>query len=421
MIGDAISHAARVGAATFRSGLAMQSLSGRPLRARARSSALAGLALLAACQPPSTQQGSVSASEISSEQFRQRAFVLRSRLKEQQRVDDVGYPLLRAATAMCGPDATTTGEGLRFATLESFSKDYKPAARALGFSDTVMVVGVAKGSAGDRAGIVVGDRLVTVGNDPAPVGTNALVFLNDELHRARNSDAPLTLAVRHAGLRSIDALGDSSSVAQSSGPADSAALTRRDSSAAAVVSMTVGADTLCNYQLVAGTSDALNAWADGENVFVTSAMLRFTNDDELGVVLAHEIAHDAMKHIQAKKKNARWGAVFGALLDVAAATQGVNTGGGFSNSMASFAAMKFSQEFELEADYVGLYILARAGRPFAGAPDLWRRMATESPASIKFASSHPTTAERFVRLEKAVAEIQAKQAAGQPLMPETKH
>jgi predicted Zn-dependent protease len=37
-------------------------------------------------------------------------------------------------------------------------------------------------------------------------------------------------------------------------------------------------------------------------------MLRFTGkDDELAVVVAHEIAHNAMGHIDAKKKNATLG------------------------------------------------------------------------------------------------------------------
>jgi predicted Zn-dependent protease len=98
----------------------------------------------------------------------------------------------------------------------------------------------------------------------------------------------------------------------------------------------------------------------------------------------------------------------------------VNTGGDFTNLGAEFGAMSFSQDFEREADYVGMYLLARADRPIANAADFWRRMAQESPGSIKFASSHPTTAERFVRLENAAAEIEQKRTAGAPLMPEMK-
>jgi hypothetical protein len=41
--------------------------------------------------------------------------------------------------------------------------------------------------------------------------------------------------------------------------------------------------------------------------------------------------------------------------------------------------MTFSQDFEREADYVGMYLLARSGRQVAGAAGFWRRMAQESP------------------------------------------
>lgn len=367
---------------------------------------------LVACPAPVTQQGSVTASELRQEEFRQQQLVVRSQLADQQRVNDVGYPLLRSALALCGLEARTTQTGLRFANVWSFSKEYQPAARAMGFSDTLVVAVVAKGSAAERSGLAVGDRLVGVSDELAPLGPDAVTRFGQQLDRMRNLDDSFHFTVRHG---SIEPVLSSAPAPDSVTPAAGAAASvPRD------VAIAVKPDSACKYDLYALKTDMLNAWADGENVYVTSAMLRFANDDELAVVLSHEISHNAMGHIQAKKKSARIGGFFGAIIDVAAATQGINTGGAFSNEMAQAAAMKFSQDFEREADYVGLYVLARAGRPFANAPDLWRRMATESPASIKFASSHPTTAERFIRLEKTVAEIQAKQAAGQPLMPELK-
>lgn len=89
-------------------------------------------------------------------------------------------------------------------------------------------------------------------------------------------------------------------------------------------------------------------------------MMQVTSDEELATVVSHEIAHNAMKHIDAKMQNATAGAFFGAILDIFAATQGVNTGGEFTSQFAQLGAMTFSQEFEREADYVGMYILALA-------------------------------------------------------------
>jgi predicted Zn-dependent protease len=105
------------------------------------------------------------------------------------------------------------------------------------------------------------------------------------------------------------------------------------------------------------------------------------------------------------------------LIDVAIqAGTGVNTQGVFSDA----AAHVFSQEFESEADYEGLYLAARAGFNIADAPDFWRRMAAEHPGSIKknFAASHPSSPERYLALENAVKEIESKREHGDSLLPE---
>ncbi len=90
--------------------------------------------------------------------------------------------------------------------------------------------------------------------------------------------------------------------------------------------------------------------------------------------------------------------------------------------MTRWGAAAYSQDFEAEADYVGLYYLARAGFPTEGAADFWRRMAVEYPASIKssHSASHPATAERFLALEQVSREIERKEATGVALTPERK-
>lgn len=362
------------------------------------------LVLAAACVPPTTQLGSVSADAVRAEQLKQQQLVLRTDFEYQQRLDDVAYPLLKAAVAMCSK-AVGTMSGIRFANVHSFKKEYRAAARGLGFTDTLSIVGVTKGSAADRAGVKAGDRIVGIGDASAPLGpTAALDFvkrLSPRTSAKKSIAQPLSEPVRLTMRRGTEGAGDMGTSSE--------------------IALEIPADTVCLYNAVAIKDDVLNAYADGKNVVITSSMLRFTGtDDELAVVVAHEIAHNAMGHIDAKKKNATFGAILGAIVDIAAASQGVNTGGDFTNLGAEFGAMSFSQDFEREADYVGMYLLARADRPIAKAPDFWRRMAQESPGSIKFASSHPTTAERFVRLEGAVAEIERKRSAGEPLMPEMK-
>ena len=161
-------------------------------------------------------------------------------------------------------------------------------------------------------------------------------------------------------------------------------------------------------------SDAVNAFADGNQIVVTRGMLRFAQDDtELALIIGHELAHNVMGHINSKMINA----IPGFLLDLAAGVLGgINTQGLFSKLTAN----AYSQEFEAEADYVGMYMMALAGLKFEGAPNFWRRMASIHPGSIQnnHMASHPATPERFLALEQTVAEIKGKLMRGELLTPE---
>jgi predicted Zn-dependent protease len=122
-----------------------------------------------------------------------------------------------------------------------------------------------------------------------------------------------------------------------------------------------------------------------------------------------------MGHLKAQMGNRFLGALLDGIL--AAATRTPSTGA-FSNSMGA----AFSQDFEAEADYVGLYIMARAELPIKDAPKFWRRMAAEVPSSIAGSGSatHPATSYRMLALDKTVTEIEQKRVASQSLTPQLK-
>ncbi len=168
---------------------------------------------------------------------------------------------------------------------------------------------------------------------------------------------------------------------------------------------------VCNYPVNYIADDTVNAYADGSHVVVTRGMLRFaTTDRELALVVGHELAHNIMGHVRKTMGNR----FLGTLVDVLVA--GLT---GFRSSLFSdLAALRYSQEFEAEADYVGLYMVAAAGYPLAEAANFWRRMGIENPGSINHARSHPTTPERFVAIESATAEIIHKQQQALELLPE---
>ena len=112
----------------------------------------------------------------------------------------------------------------------------------------------------------------------------------------------------------------------------------------------------------------------------------------LALVLGHEFAHDALHH---RQRLDRLGLARRSLGDLGSTPPSLRLA-------------------EREADYVGLYLTARAGYDISQAPEFWRQF----PAvDGDFGWSHPDTAERGASLAAARDEILRKRGAGQPLVP----
>jgi predicted Zn-dependent protease len=174
----------------------------------------------------------------------------------------------------------------------------------------------------------------------------------------------------------------------------------------------------CSYSLELDGDTGVNAYANGQKVVITGPMMEFArNDTHLAFVLAHELAHNIMEHPDSQRGNILVGLLVGTVADIAAASQGANTQGGFGKAGAEMALLSYSPAFEQEADYIALYILARAGYRIEEAPNFWRAMAQYEPRGIYARSTHPTTAERFIAMSKTITEIRTKQRAHQPLIP----
>ncbi|MBX9725649.1 MAG: M48 family metalloprotease [Rickettsiales bacterium] len=177
-------------------------------------------------------------------------------------------------------------------------------------------------------------------------------------------------------------------------------------------------NTSCSYTVFIEGRYGFNAWATGTQVGITAPMIASIPDDtQLAMVIAHEFAHNIMEHLKRKSENAVIGRVIGTMGDVALASQRVNSNGVFGKIGDLQATLSYSPEYEQEADYVGLYILARAGYRIEQAPPFWRALSRYASGSLYIRTTHPTNAERYVGMNKAIAEIRAKQRAKQPLIP----
>jgi hypothetical protein len=343
------------------------------------------LLALSACVGPTTQLAPLPKGAVEAEQEKQRELALQENEQQQARLDDIAYPILVMGAPLC-PNDLRTSLAARFATVDNYEKEMQPAAiRVLGLSDTLTVLTLTHGGPAARAELRPGDHIVVVGETALHPGSGTVKEFTDLLAKHRKAgDKEISVVVqRKKEIRRI----------------------------------AIHLEEVCDYGSVVLQSSDLNAYADGKNIYLTSTMMRFVNNDELRVVIAHEFAHNAMGHIKAKKKNSLFGAILGALGDIAMAARGVNTGGYYTSQGAKAGAMVFSQDFEREADYVSLYALTLADLSIDAAPTFWRHMGKADPKSIGFAHSHPTTAERFVRMEQGITEIQQKVASKQPLQP----
>jgi len=335
--------------------------------------------LLAACAPV-TQRPALDEKAVTAEAQKQRELAWQDLQDDAARLYRVAYPILARGASLC-EDKVRRSLGLRLGNMHDVSKELRPAAsRMMGLGDELQVVQVAPGSPAERAGLREKDILVSVDGKPVQRGEGARAKLLATLDELAKTHSHLEFRVRRSG---------------------------------ADETVRAGHEALCDYPVVLNNADIINAFADSKQVAITRGMMRFVRDDlELAVVIGHELAHNSMGHVQKQMGNQ----MLGTLVDIMAATRGVNTQGLFGGA----AGLVFSKDFEAEADYVGLYFTARAGLAIDKAPNFWRRMAAANPGGIQqrgFGASHPSTPERFLALEKVVEEIKAKLTVGKDLTP----
>ena len=335
-------------------------------------------ALLAVGCAPTLQQAPISKVDVQREAEKQKDIALVTWMKRQDRVNRIAWRISRESAGLC--PSRRGSYGLHVHNLESYGKEYREAAaRHFNIGKPLVVRGLIPDFPAERAGIQVGDTLLAING---------------------NTLEGKTVAQAMNLLKRVDSKKDSARV--------------RVGRLGEVRDVAMLPVTICDYPVQLSQDDVVNAYADGDNVYIASGMVRFAeSDDELALVVGHEIAHNALGHVKKRMGNA----LLGARVDVAfSAGTGVSTQGTFSNA----AGQTFSQEFESEADYEGLYFIARAGYDISQAPQFWRRMAAEYPGSIRknYMASHPSSPERFLRLENAVKEVQSKRDQNQELIPE---
>ena len=181
----------------------------------------------------------------------------------------------------------------------------------------------------------------------------------------------------------------------------------------------------CEWRIRVARDRSVNASAGGNGIIIVNrGVFEYAaGDEEVMLVIAHEIGHHAANHIVTAQRNQMVGSLVGVVLvsavgiltggvgSIAAdlARQAVQTG---SDVGGMIGRLSFSKEQEREADYIAAVILYRANvdldrvRPF-----LVTLARTSGRKESGMLDTHPAGPERLAAWDKAVAEVRASNGA----------
>jgi predicted Zn-dependent protease len=169
------------------------------------------------------------------------------------------------------------------------------------------------------------------------------------------------------------------------------------------------------YKVMILNSPVINAFAlPSGNLFVTRGLLALANDSaEIAAVMAHEIGHVTARHAYARAEREKEAAIISQAASVIQSRQKAEE----VETLKKHTLAGFSRQQELEADGIGIRMIARAGFDPYGASrfltSLGRSTALRaslvgqksSDSKPDMLSTHPSTPERFAQAVAAARQI----------------
>lgn len=282
------------------------------------------------------------------------------------RIATVGHRLAVANVALCRDQVWR--HGIVFLDLAKVAPDARAAAlRAFGTDSGLGVMALAAGGPAERARLRSGDVILALDGRPPP-----------------------SLAPEEEAAARMDRIFAAIDAAFADGRAE-LALGR----GAERLVLVVAAERACASRFQAVRLGGRRARADGRYVDVSTGLIEFVADDaELAAVVAHEFAHNVLRHRER--------------LDTANVSRGLFSGFG--------ANARRIRETEIEADRLSVYLMEKAGYDPEAAIRFWRRF---GPGPLNFLrdGTHPSWQARVRSLEAEIAAIRAARAAGRAPVP----
>ena len=172
------------------------------------------------------------------------------------------------------------------------------------------------------------------------------------------------------------------------------------------------------------TNNTINAWASPGQIIVTQRLVNFClNDDELALIVGHEMAHQVLGHLIRGAAHRELGKFMGEAI-TAFSTMSLNHLLDWRHVMVSPDVRRvagnavvsvFSQDNEREADIYGAWFAYQAGYNIDKGLAVWERMAAvvdHDPFEDNyFVNDHPASLERLARLKLVSQYFKAGRAA----------
>lgn len=249
---------------------------------------------------------------------------------QDETVATVAYNLAVRGTALC-PQSLSWKTGVKLHNKGQYGAvDRRDAATLFGLGDYPVVLATAPGGAAARAGLMPGDAIVQIGNIKTGPLPDSASYADVQRAEAVLAAERVSIVIERGGTRKP---------------------------------LTLWGERGCVSDVELLPSRKLNAKADGRIVQITTNVLAETqSDDELAFIVAHEMAHNILRHRERLDRIGRRTA--------------------------------YIRETEIEADRMGVRLMHAAGYDATAAARFWERFGKKTGAGIFSDGRHLRTKAR---------------------------
>ena|GEM_PF-2016793 len=267
--------------------------------------------------------------------------ILKSYQDLNTRLENVSAPLLLENAALC--PKTRRDPGFSVHTIRDYPENLQAVARVLlPVSDTLSIRTVRKDGPADRAGLRSGDILYKIETSrlaSGPTARDMYGWMSKSAFKKSNFELSL--------LREGE-----------------------------ILSVQIQPQTLCDYPVSIFFSNQINGHSDGKAVWITSELMRSEdNDNNLALIIAHELAHNIHGNRKFKTQKSR----------------------------------------ELMADRMALVLMQRAGYDIARVISDWTQTRHPHMDLQDASKTHPTLEERLANFKQEAARIDQALKLNRPL------